>query len=109
MSKSSRILILGIDGMDPDVFHILHGRGEMPVLGALAETGSFRLLSTSNPPQSPVSWTNISTGSDPGTHGIFDFLHRNPESYTPELSLFSVKPHRGGVRYVSNVRFTSIF
>ena len=109
MSKSSRILILGIDGMDPDVFHILHGRGEMPVLGALAETGSFRLLSTSNPPQSPVSWTNISTGSDPGTHGIFDFLHRNPESYTPELSLFSVKPHRGGVRYVSNVKFTSIF
>ncbi|MEF9427061.1 MAG: hypothetical protein L0956_07775, partial [Candidatus Mariimomonas ferrooxydans] len=50
MGKSSRIVILGIDGMDPDVFRFLYSRGEMPVLGALADAGNFRPLATSNPP-----------------------------------------------------------
>ncbi len=109
MNKSKSIVILGIDGMDPDVFRLLHSRGEMPVLGALAEAGDFRILATSNPPQSPVAWTNIATGNDSGTHGIFDFLHRSPKTYIPELSLFGIKPHRGGIKYISHIRIPSIF
>lgn len=109
MSKSKSIVILGIDGMDPDVFRLLHNRGEMPVLGAMAKAGNFRTLATSNPPQSPVSWTTIATGSNPGKHGIFDFLHRNPKTYTPELSLFGIEQYKGGVRYTSNVRLPTIF
>lgn len=109
MSKSRSIVILGIDGLDPDVFRFLHERGDMPVLGAMTEAGNFRPLATSNPPQSPVSWTNIATGSNQATHGIFDFLHRDPKTYTPELSLFNIQQHKGGVRYTSNVRLPSIF
>ena len=109
MNNSKNIVILGIDGMDPDVFRFLHGRGVMPVLGAMAEAGNFRTLATSNPSQSPVSWTNIATGSNPGKHGIFDFLHRNAKTYIPELSLFGIQQYKGGVRYTSNVRFPTIF
>lgn len=109
MIKSKSIVILGIDGMDPDVFRFLNEHGDMPVLGAIAEAGNFRRLDTSNPPQSPVSWTNIATGSDSGTHGIYDFLHRNPKTYTPELSLFGIRQHKGGVQYTSHVRLPSIF
>ena len=109
MIKSKSIVILGIDGMDPDVFRFLNERGDMPVLGAIAEAGNFRRLDTSTPPQSPVSWTNIATGSDSGTHGIYDFLHRNPKTYTPELSLFGIRQHKGGVQYTSHVCLPSIF
>lgn len=109
MSKPPRLFILGIDGMDPDIFLFLKKRGKMPNLGALAEKGNFRFFNTSNPPQSPVSWTNIATGSDAGAHGICDFLHRDPRTYTPELSLFGIQPHKGGVRYTSHIRIPSVF
>jgi predicted AlkP superfamily phosphohydrolase/phosphomutase len=109
MNNPRKFFILGIDGMDPEVFRFLHSRGEMPVLSSLAEKGNFRFLITSNPPQSPVSWTNIATGSDPGKHGIFDFLHRDPATYTPELALFNIKQHRGGVQYISRIQCPSIF
>jgi len=43
-------------------------------------------LGTSTPPQSPVAWADVISGADPGVHGIFDFIHRHPETYTPYLS-----------------------
>jgi predicted AlkP superfamily phosphohydrolase/phosphomutase len=109
MSKSGRFIVLGIDGMDPEIFSYLHSMGKMPVLGAVADVGNFRSLATSNPPQSPVSWTNIATGSNSGTHGICDFLHRDPKTYTPELSLFGIQQHKGGVKYSSHIRIPSVF
>ncbi len=38
------------------------------------------------PPQSPVAWSNFITGTDAGGHGIFDFVHRDPETMLPYLS-----------------------
>ena len=35
-------------------------------------------LGTSTPPQSPVAWANFINGAGPGSHGIFDFIHRHP-------------------------------
>lgn len=109
MSKPSRFMILGIDGMDPEIFRFLHQKGKMPVLGTIADAGNFRFLATSNPPQSPVSWTNIATGSNAGTHGICDFIHRDPKTYTPELSLFGMQQHKGGVKYTSHIQIPSVF
>jgi predicted AlkP superfamily phosphohydrolase/phosphomutase len=102
-------MILGIDGMDPEILRFLHDKGKMPVLGALADAGNFRPLATSTPPQSPVSWTNIATGSNSGSHGICDFLHRDPKTYTPELSLYGLQQHKGGVKYTSHIRVPSVF
>jgi predicted AlkP superfamily phosphohydrolase/phosphomutase len=109
MNKSLRLFILGIDGMDPDIFSYLKKRGKMPNLGNIADKEYFRYFKTANPPQSPVSWTNIATGTDAGTHGICDFLHRDPKTYTPELSLFGIEPYKGGVKYTSRVRVPSVF
>ncbi|MEW6715295.1 MAG: alkaline phosphatase family protein [Nitrospirota bacterium] len=109
MNRPSRFMVLGIDGMDPEIFRFLHQKGKMPVLGAIADAGNFRFLATSNPPQSPVSWTNIATGSNSGTHGICDFIHRDPKTYTPELSLFGIQQHKGGVKYTSHIQIPSVF
>jgi len=59
---------------------------ELPNLKALRERGSYSHLETTNPPQSPVAWSTFITGLEPGEHGIFDFVHRDPVTQEPYLS-----------------------
>ncbi len=80
-------MILGIDGLDPNILVKMMERGELPHFSALAEKGFFHPLATVAPPQSPVAWTTIATGTDPAQHGIYDFLTRDPGNYTPKLSI----------------------
>lgn len=82
----TKILILGFDGLDPGLLARWMKEGKLPAFERLAREGSFLPLQTSIPPQSPVAWANFITGMDPGGHGIFDFMHRDPESYIPIFS-----------------------
>ena len=92
-----RIIVLGIDGMDPRLAEQFMQQGDLPHLAALKQHGSFARLATSNPPQSPVAWCDIGTGTDAGTHGIFDFIQRNPNNYLPDLSILQPgRKHRAG-------------
>ncbi len=81
-----KVLVLGIDGLDPVLLEELMAKGEMPNFARLAEQGAYRHLGTVTPPQSPVAWSVVITGQDPGGTGIFDFIHRNPMSMVPFLS-----------------------
>jgi predicted AlkP superfamily phosphohydrolase/phosphomutase len=78
---SRKLIILGIDGLDPDLLTKFIADGKMPNFAKLAERGSFRRLTTSIPPQSPVAWSNLITGMNAGGHGIFDFIHRDPKTF----------------------------
>jgi predicted AlkP superfamily phosphohydrolase/phosphomutase len=81
-----KVLVLGFDGMDPRLAKRWLQEGKMPAFARLISTGGFRPLRTSIPPQSPVAWSNFNTGTDPGGHGIFDFMHRDPQTYIPVFS-----------------------
>ncbi|MGB5815324.1 MAG: alkaline phosphatase family protein [Thermoanaerobaculia bacterium] len=81
-----RVILLGFDGMDYEVTTRLMAEGRLPNLSRLAEMGSFSSLETAVPPQSPVAWSNFITGMDSGGHGIYDFVHRRPETMMPYLS-----------------------
>jgi predicted AlkP superfamily phosphohydrolase/phosphomutase len=85
-AHAKRVVILGLDGMDPGVATKLMREGRLPNFAKLAEGGVFRALDTSNPSMSPVAWSTFSTGTDPSSHGIFDFLTRDPCTYAPMLS-----------------------
>jgi len=61
-----KLLILGIDGMDPELLQRFMGQGRMPTLPRSPRAGSFLPLQTSIPPQSPVAWANLITGMDQG-------------------------------------------
>ena len=80
------LLVLGIDGMDPEILSRLMAAGRMPRFEALAASGGFVPLATTMPPQSPVAWSTFITGLDPAGHGIFDFIHRDPGTLQPYLS-----------------------
>ncbi len=81
-----KVLILGIDGMDYNILSELLEEGKMPIFEKFIKKGDFKKLHSSIPPQSPVAWSNFITGKNPGGHGIFDFIHRNPSNLTPYLS-----------------------
>ena len=78
--SDQRLIILGIDGMDPQLLHRFMREGKMPNFAKLEAQGDFRQLTTSIPPQSPVAWSNLITGMNAGGHGIFDFIHRDPKT-----------------------------
>ncbi len=81
-----KVLVLGFDGMDPVLLEKYMAEGVMPNFKRLKEMGDFKPLTTSMPPQSPVAWSNLITGMNPGGHGIFDFIAREPQTYMPYLS-----------------------
>jgi predicted AlkP superfamily phosphohydrolase/phosphomutase len=59
----------------------------LPNLAELRRQGDFRRLATTIPPQSPVAWSTFITGMDPGGHGVFDFVHRDPATLQPFSSM----------------------
>ncbi len=77
---SPRVIVLGFDGMDPRLCERLMDAGELPNLSRMRDAGGYRPLATSIPPQSPVAWASFITGANPGVHGIFDFIHRDPSA-----------------------------
>jgi len=89
-----KVLILGFDGMDPQILKRLVQEGKMPTFQKIMELGDFSTLATSIPPQSPVAWSNFITGMNPGGHGIFDFIHRDPETMIPYLSTSKTEPSK---------------
>ena len=85
-TSSQRVVVLGFDGMDYRVTRELMANGRMPNFSRVAAAGAFSPLRTSIPPQSPVAWSSVITGLDPGAHGIFDFVHRDAHTMLPYLS-----------------------
>jgi predicted AlkP superfamily phosphohydrolase/phosphomutase len=82
---SARLIVLGVDGMDPGFLE--RHWDALPNLAALRRQGGFSRLATTIPPQSPVAWSTFITGLDPGGHGVFDFVHRNPANMQPFSSM----------------------
>jgi predicted AlkP superfamily phosphohydrolase/phosphomutase len=86
-AASGRVLLVAFDGMDPRIVASLMAAGRMPNFARLAKMGSFSRIATSNPPQTPVAFSNIISGSDPGLHQVFDFIHRDPNPPDTNLPL----------------------
>ena len=89
-AQSKRVVILGLDGMDPGLATKFMLEGRMPNFAKLAERGVFRPLDTSVPSMSPVAWSTFATGVDASRHCIYDFLTRDPCTYAPMLSSTSI-------------------
>lgn len=87
-TTDKRVIVLGVDGMDPK-FVQQHWES-LPNLDYLRKQGEFKSLATTIPPQSPVAWSTVTTGRDPGGHGIYDFVHRNPFTRLPFSSMGQV-------------------
>ncbi|HKI04131.1 MAG TPA: alkaline phosphatase family protein [Thermoanaerobaculia bacterium] len=81
-----KLIILGFDGADAKLTEQWMNEGKLPNLAKLRAQGAFSPLRPTIPSQTPVSWSTFSTGLNPGRHGIFDFLKRNPKDYRPTFA-----------------------
>ncbi len=81
-----KVVVVGLDGLDPKLTKRFMEEGKLPNFSKLAEQGCFVPLRTMSPAMSPVAWSSFQTGVNPGKHNIFDFLTRDPKTYFPVLS-----------------------
>ena len=84
-------LIIGLDALDPGIIERMYEAGKLPNLSKYIRNDGYARFTVANPPQSEISWTSIATGLNPGGHGMFDFVHRNPATYALHVSLLPTK------------------
>lgn len=69
----SRTLIIGLDGMSPDLLKLLVDRGLFPNVNSLMRDGVHGNLESVFPHNTWPAWTSFATGVNPGKHGIFNW------------------------------------
>jgi predicted AlkP superfamily phosphohydrolase/phosphomutase len=83
-----KVIVIGLDGLEPSLVESMMAAGELPHLERLRAQGGFARVETTYPAQTPVAWSTFATGTNPGGHGIFDFLRRDPKTYLPDNALY---------------------
>jgi len=78
--ERDRVVVLGLDGMDPDTVDLLVSEGTLPNFARLRRHGAFGRLLSSRPILSPIIWTTIATGKAPNEHGIGHFTAVNQKT-----------------------------
>lgn len=81
MSEPSRVMVIGLDGATLDLILPWVRAGHLPTLASLMETGSYSRLRSVLPVVSSAAWATFMTGTNPGKHGVFDFVYREPDTY----------------------------
>jgi predicted AlkP superfamily phosphohydrolase/phosphomutase len=75
---STRLLFFGVDSGNWNVITPMLEAGQLPTIAGLIKEGSFGILKTGEPIQSPQMWTSIATGDVPEKHGITGFTAEVP-------------------------------
>ena len=78
---SEKIIVIGMDGADPQLALTWAAQGHLPALQSLVERGSSGVLNSTPNAMSPAAWSSFATGLNPGRHGVFYFLDRKPGTY----------------------------
>ncbi len=87
-----KLVILGFDGLDPDLVQEYMKAGQMPAFSRLIQSGGVYPLETTVSPESPTAWASFATGVNPGKHNIYDFLVRDTATYLPDLGMVRREP-----------------
>jgi predicted AlkP superfamily phosphohydrolase/phosphomutase len=82
-----KVIVIGLDGLEPTIVDRLLAEGSLPNLARVRTGGGYSRVRTTTPAQTPVAWSTFATGVNPGGHGIYDFLRRDPKTYLPDLAL----------------------
>ncbi|MBU1670588.1 MAG: alkaline phosphatase family protein [Actinobacteria bacterium] len=72
-------MIIGLDGATFDAIKPMASAGKLPGFSRLMAEGSHGVLKSTIPPLTPPAWTTISTGVNPGKHGLFEFQRITPD------------------------------
>ena len=97
---TQKLVILGFDGMDPDLVERYAAQGKLPNIQKLMDQGGLHRLETTHSPESPTAWASFATGVNAGKHNIYDFLVRDTRTYLPDLGMVKREPPRFIFNYI---------
>ncbi|MDO4280240.1 MAG: alkaline phosphatase family protein [Peptococcaceae bacterium] len=83
MKTGRKVMVVGLDGMEPFTAKRLVDEGKMPNLKKLIERGAARkdlMLLGAMPTITPAQWTTLACGCYPGVHGVTDFWNQAPDA-----------------------------
>ena len=83
MKMTDKVLVLGLDGMEPATTKRMVEAGRMPNVQKLLARGAARrdlALLGAMPTITPAQWTTLACGCYPATHGITDFWNQAPDA-----------------------------
>jgi predicted AlkP superfamily phosphohydrolase/phosphomutase len=83
---SRKAFIIGLDGATFRVLDPLIAAGRLPTFASIIKQGVRGVLHSTAPPNSPVGWSSLMTGKNPGKHGVFGFFSIVPGQYELALS-----------------------
>lgn len=101
---TQRLLVLGFDGMDPELVRKWMAEGKLPNLKRIADQGGIYALGTTPAADSASAWASFATGVNPGKHGIYDLLERDPDTYLPGPGVVRREPGRFLFDYIQIAR-----
>jgi len=81
ISDKQKTVIIGLDGAPFNIIKEWSQAGILPNISKLIKEGIFSSLLSSFLPTSPVAWTTIMSGKNPGKHNVFDWGFRQDNSY----------------------------
>lgn len=94
-SEPAPVLVLLVDGLDPDRVEERIAAGDMPHLEDLVAASTSGRLRSRTPTLSPSLWTTIATGRPARDHGVHDFVHHRFPGVGPSVRRL---PQRSGWR-----------
>lgn len=76
-----KVFVLGLDGATFDLIKLWADEGELPVFRELISSGTWGRLRSMIRPITPVAWTSMMTGKNPGKHGMVDFYDMDHDNF----------------------------
>jgi predicted AlkP superfamily phosphohydrolase/phosphomutase len=67
--KAEKAIVIGIDGVMPEMVRKFAQEGTIPYIAGLMRDGIFSEMLPSPPCDTPTNWTSLGTGAYTGTHG----------------------------------------
>lgn len=80
-AHAQKLMVLGVDGLDPKFTKRMLREGKMPNLAKFVEKGACRddlVLLGGHPTITPPMWTTLATGCYANVHGITGFYRQHP-------------------------------
>lgn len=73
-ADACKVMVIGLDGADPDLISRWMANGFLPNLSRLAGEGCWGRIKSSIPPMTASAWSSFMTGKNPGKHGIYQMV-----------------------------------
>ncbi|MCL7418154.1 MAG: alkaline phosphatase family protein [Halalkalicoccus sp.] len=106
-------LLIGIDACSEGILEPLFEADRVPTIQSIWESGPSGTLESQIPPWTASAWPSLYTGTNPGKHGIFDFLTYDGYDWgvananaVEEHSLWELLDHHDRRSVVVNVPMT---